>query len=95
MTAYFIVDIKIDDPETYAEYRKLVQPTLDLYGGKFLIRGGATESIEGGWESQRIVILEFEDSAQFRSWYDSPEYSAAKKIRWSASTARAILVQGV
>ena len=95
MAAYFIVDVKVEDPTTYEEYRKLVNPTLELYGGKFLARGGATETIEGDWQSQRLVILEFESPEHFRRWYDSPEYSAAKEIRWRASTARAILVQGV
>ncbi|HEX7736643.1 MAG TPA: DUF1330 domain-containing protein [Ktedonobacteraceae bacterium] len=95
MAAYFIVDVNVENPVLYEEYRKLVGPTLELYGGKFLARGGATESIEGGWQTQRLVILEFADTAQFHRWYDSPEYSAAKAIRFKASTARAILVQGV
>ncbi len=95
MAAYFIVDVTVEDPATYDEYRKLVGPTLETYGGKFLARGGATESIEGGWESQRMVILEFENTEQFKRWYYSPEYTAAREIRFKASHARAILVQGV
>lgn len=95
MAAYFIVDVNVEDPITYEEYRKLVQPTLELHGGKFLARGGATETIEGGWQSQRLVIIEFENTEQFRRWYDSPEYTAAREIRFRASHARAILVQGV
>jgi uncharacterized protein (DUF1330 family) len=95
MAAYFIIDVTVEDPDTYAEYRQLVQPTLDLYGGKFLARGGVTESIEGDWHPQRLVVLEFADPAQFHRWYDSPEYTAARKIRFRASHARAILVQGV
>lgn len=94
MAAYFIVDVNVENPALYAEYRTLVEPTLEIYGGKFLARGGAAETIEGGWQSQRLVILEFEDTEQFRRWYDSPEYSAAKEIRFKASHARAILVQG-
>lgn len=95
MAAYFIVDVNVEDPATYAEYSKLVGPTLETYGGKFLARGGATESIEGGWESQRLVILEFENTEQFKRWYHSPEYSAAREIRFKASHARAILLQGL
>jgi uncharacterized protein (DUF1330 family) len=95
MSVYFIVDVTIEDPALYDEYRQLVNPTLEKYGGTFLARGGATETIEGGWQSQRLVILEFTDTEQFRRWYYSPEYSAARDIRFKASTARAILVQGV
>lgn len=95
MAAYFIVDVNVEDPTTYEEYRKLVGPTLELYKGKFLARGGATETIEGDWQSGRLVILEFENTEYFRRWYNSPEYTAAREIRFKASHARAILVQGV
>lgn len=95
MAAYFIVDVKVEDPTTYEEYRKRVNATLEPYGGKFLARGGATESIEGGWQAERLVILEFADTDHFKRWYNSPEYSEIKEIRWRASTAKAILVQGV
>ncbi|HEY3992648.1 MAG TPA: DUF1330 domain-containing protein [Ktedonobacteraceae bacterium] len=95
MAAYFIVDVNVEDPTTYEEYRKLVNPTLELYGGKFLVRGGAVETIEGDWQPQRLVILEFENTEHFKRWYYSPEYSAAREIRFRASHARAVLVQGV
>ncbi len=87
------MSIKVEDPTTFEEYRKLVNPTP--YGGKFLARGGATETIEGDWQPQRLVILEFDDTEHFRLWYDSPEYSAARQIRWRASSGRAVLIQGV
>ncbi|HEY0757278.1 MAG TPA: DUF1330 domain-containing protein [Ktedonobacteraceae bacterium] len=95
MAAYFVIDVTIEDPVAYASYRELVGPTLELYGGKFLARGGVTETIEGDWQSQRLVILEFADMTQFHRWYDSPEYSVAKEIRFKASHARALLIQGV
>jgi uncharacterized protein (DUF1330 family) len=96
MAAYFIVDIEVNDPQMYEEeYRKLVGPTLERYGGKFLVRGGATETIEGDWRPKRLVMLEFEDADQFKRWYYSPEYSEAREIRFKASSARAILVEGI
>ena len=62
MAAYFVVDIQeITDPQLYAEYREGVGATLEQYEGKFLVRGGAYETIEGDWQSQRLVILEFAD----------------------------------
>jgi uncharacterized protein (DUF1330 family) len=95
MAVYFIVDVKVDDPQTYAEYSKLVGPILERYQGKFLVRGGRTETIEGDWQPQRLVIVEFADAEHFRSWYDSPEYSEVRAIRFKASTARTVLAQGV
>ena len=95
MSAYFLVEVDVTNPDVYDGYRKLVGPTLDKYGGKFLVRGGSYQTIEGDWPPQRVVILEFENTEQFQRWYDSPEYTAAREIRLSASTARAILIQGV
>lgn len=95
MSAYFLVDVAVNDPQLYAEYRKLVMPTLEKYGGRFLVRGGAVETIEGTWSPERFVILEFENTEQFQRWYYSPEYTEARTIRFKASTASAILVQGV
>jgi uncharacterized protein (DUF1330 family) len=96
MAAYFIVDIKeITDPQMYEQYREGVGPTLQQYGGKFLVRGGAYETIEGDWQSQRLVILEFADVEQFKRWYNSPEYSELLKLRLKVSTTRAVVVQGV
>jgi uncharacterized protein (DUF1330 family) len=95
MASYFVVDVQVNDPQVYEEYRKRVMPTLEKYGGRFLVRGGTVETVEGNWRPGRFVILEFEDSEQFRRWYDSPEYTEARAIRFKSSTANAFLVQGV
>ncbi|MEO8955405.1 MAG: DUF1330 domain-containing protein [Ktedonobacteraceae bacterium] len=96
MAAYFVVDIQeITDQQLYAEYRKGVSATIEQYEGKFLARGGAYETIEGDWQSQRLVILEFADVEHFKRWYNSPEYSQLLKMRHKASTARAVVIQGM
>jgi uncharacterized protein (DUF1330 family) len=95
MAVYFIVDVTIGDPQSYAEYSKQVGPMVARYGGRFLVRGGVTSTIEGDWQPQRLVVLEFADIERFRAWYDSPEYAEVRAIRFKASTARAVLVQGV
>jgi len=59
------------------------------------VRGGVTETIEGDWQPQRLVVIEFADTEHFRAWYDSPEYSEVRNIRFNASTARAVLAQSV
>jgi uncharacterized protein (DUF1330 family) len=95
MGVYFVVDVTIHDPQSYADYSRQVGPMVARYGGSFLVRGGATETIEGDWQPRRLVIIEFADTAHFRAWYDSPEYAEVRTIRFNASTARAVLAQGV
>ncbi|HWQ40253.1 MAG TPA: DUF1330 domain-containing protein [Burkholderiales bacterium] len=95
MPAYLISEIEILDPEGYEEYRRLVKPTLDKYGGKFLARGGRIEVLEGRWNPRRIVICEFENLARARQWYDSPEYEKARQIRQRNARANIIVVEGV
>ncbi len=95
MAVYIIADVRVTDPVVYEEYRRQVSATLDQYGGRFLVRGGAVQPLEGGWDPQRIVVLEFESVERARAWYDSPEYGPLRRLRQSASDGRFILVAGV
>ena len=95
MSAYIIVDVRVTDPEVYVGYTKLVPATVEAYGGKFIVRGGAAENMEGDWEPNRVVVLEFESVAQAKAWYNSEEYREPKGIRHSASHAKMIVVEGV
>jgi uncharacterized protein (DUF1330 family) len=94
MAAYVVVDLEITDPAAFEEYRKQVPATIEKYGGRFLVRGGAVQSLEGDWRPKRMVVLEFPSVEQARRWYDSEEYRGPKAIRFRTSTARAILVEG-
>ncbi len=94
MAAYVIAEVNVTDPKGYDEYRKLVPATVQKYGGRFVVRGGAVESKEGGWNPARMVVLEFPTLEQARRWYDSPEYAPALALRQKAATARIILVEG-
>lgn len=95
MPAYVIVDITVEDPETYARYREMVPPSIAAYGGRFLARGGATETLEGTWSPKRLVLLEFPSPERARAWWASPEYAEAKALRQSCSRAEMLLVEGV
>ena len=95
MPAFVIVDIEITDPEQYERYKALAPATVAAWGGRYVARGGATLSLEGGWESQRLVILEFDSLEQARAWHDSPDYRAARTLRQSATRSRMIAVEGV
>jgi uncharacterized protein (DUF1330 family) len=94
MPAYVIADVEILDAERYADYRSQVPATLESYGGQFLVRGGATDMIEGDWLPRRLVIIEFPSMDAAHRWYDSPEYQAILGIRHEAATARLIIVDG-
>ena len=92
--AYVIVEVNVTDPQLFQEYAKGVPATISAYDGKYLVRGGAVESKEGGWAPKRVVVLEFPSMDQARKWYDSPEYAPLKTLRQSASQGRGIIIEG-
>lgn len=94
MAGYIVADIEVTNPEEYRRYTQQVQATIDKHGGKFLVRGGQHETIEGDWQAKRVVIIEFPSVEQAKVWYNSPEYSAIAGIRQHSSISRIILVQG-
>jgi|WetSurMetagenome_2_1015567.scaffolds.fasta_scaffold813143_1 uncharacterized protein (DUF1330 family) len=94
MPAYVVVEIKVKDPTVFEDYKQLSPGTLDLYGGKYLARGGQTEVLEGNWSPQRLVILEFESMEQARKWYMSPEYTHAKSFRVRSADSNFVLTEG-
>lgn len=94
MVAYVINDMEITDPALFEEYKKLSPTTIAQYGGRFLARGGRTETLEGHWSPKRLVILEFPSLDQARAWADSPEYAPAKRLRQLASNSNLIIVEG-
>jgi len=95
MAAYAVVNVRVADPDRYAEYREKAPDTIARYGGKYLARGGAVEVLEGDWNPQRLVILEFESMERLREWYDSPEYAPLKQQRCEAAATEFVAVEGV
>jgi uncharacterized protein (DUF1330 family) len=95
MAAYIIVDIDVHDAPGLEEYRRQVPATLARYGGRFVVRGGAFQALEGAWQPKRLVVLEFPSAEQARRWYHSEEYRPLKAMRLEASTSNLILVEGV
>jgi uncharacterized protein (DUF1330 family) len=81
MAAYVIVDVEVVEPEPYEEYRRRVPATLERYGGQFVVRGGSYETIEGHWQPQRIVVLQFPSVDLAKAWHASPEYQEIVPIR--------------
>jgi uncharacterized protein (DUF1330 family) len=94
MSAYLISTIDIKDPAGYEEYRKMVGAPLSKYGGKFLVRGGEMDYLEGDWRPKRVVVVEFENLDKARAFYQSPEYAEAIKVRQRTSVGSVLIVQG-
>lgn len=91
---YFIANIEVTDPDTYAKYAEKVPPTVAQYGGSYLVRGGAQELAEGDGLRPRTVVLEFDTLDAVKAWYNSPEYQAIIDLRLRASEGRAHFVEG-
>ena len=95
MPAYFICTMTVNDPETYRKYTALTPATLERHGGRFLTRGDAVETVEGGPVfDERMVILEFPDRETALAWYHDADYQSASAFRRLASTGRMILQSG-
>ena len=95
MAAYVVLNIEVTDPVRYTDYVKVAGATVEQYGGKYLVRGGKCEKLEGPMEPRRFVILEFPTYERAKAWWDSAEYETPKAIRQSASISHTILADGV
>ena len=95
MTAYVIVDIDVHDPVRYEEYKKLAPAAVTQYGGKYIARGGKTETLEGDWSPSRLVILQFENSEQAKKWLNSEEYREARQIRHQTAYSNMVVIEGL
>jgi uncharacterized protein (DUF1330 family) len=94
MPAYVIADTDIKDHKTYDEYKRQVLPIIAKFGGRFIVRGGPHEVLEGQWRPHRIVVIEFPDMAAIKAWYSSPEYAPLLAMRQPAATDHLVAVEG-
>jgi uncharacterized protein (DUF1330 family) len=95
MPAYVLIDIQVHDPVKFEEYKKKGPPSIAAYDGKYLVRGGAVETLDGTWQPERIVVLEFPTMARAREWYNSEMYAEAIQLRHASATSRFILADGL
>jgi uncharacterized protein (DUF1330 family) len=95
MSAYVLVDVEVKDADQYDRYRPLAATSVEQYGGRYVVRGGASEVLEGDRVPHRLVVLEFPDADAARRWYHSPEYAEAKATREGAAVGSFVLVEGV
>ena len=94
MAGYVIAEVEITDPALFEQYRAQVPATIEAYGGRFLVRGGALETREGDWKPSRIVVLEFESLARAKQWYDSPEYAPLIALRKRCAKTQLVFADG-
>ena len=94
MAAYVVVEVTVTNPEPYAAYRDLATASVARHGGRFLARGGAITPLEGDWQPQRLVIIEFPSVAAAQAFYQSDDYQEALQIRLANSVGRALIIDG-
>jgi uncharacterized protein (DUF1330 family) len=94
MSAYVIVDIDVHDVQGYERYRQLAPPTIAAFGGRYLARGGRTEVLEGDWQPNRLVVLQFESVEQAKAWLHSTEYAEAKPLRHRTARTNMVVIEG-
>jgi uncharacterized protein (DUF1330 family) len=94
MPAYVIVETDVTDPEQYERYKAAAADAVAAAGGRYLARGGELAVLEGDWRPSRLVVLEFEDLAAAKRWYDSERYREARRLRQGAARLRLVAVQG-
>lgn len=94
MPGYVIAEVTVTDPQGFEEYRRMVSPTIAQYGGRYVVRGGKTETLEGDWQPTRLVVLEFESAERARQWWASEEYRPAKALRQRTARTKLVIVEG-
>jgi len=95
MPAYVVVDIEVHDAKRYEQYKRMAPPSIAVYGGRYLTRGGETNVLEGDWTPKRFVVLEFPSLERARAWWSSPEYAEAKALRQACATTRMVVTEGL
>jgi uncharacterized protein (DUF1330 family) len=95
VAAYVIVQVEVNDPVRYEDYKGMVPASIAKYGGRFLVRGGKTHTLEGDWAPKRFVMVEFPSVEQAKAWWASPEYAEAKALRQATADSKLIVAEGI
>ena len=95
MAAYLHAKLEITDSALFETYRAQVPALIAAHGGRYLVRGGAVQALEGEAPAQRQVILEFPSMAALRAFYDSPEYAPLIALRQRAAKGSLSAIEGV
>ncbi len=93
MTVHIVLDVKVLDKDTYAEYVRIVPPMVKKFGGRYLARGGKITPLEGSWRPERVVVLEFDSAEQFHKFFNSPEYLQVAPLRRTSTISNMIMIE--
>ena len=94
MPGYVIAEVTVTEPQGFEKYREMVPATVAKYGGRFVVRGGKLETLEGEWQPRRLVVIEFESAARAKQWWASEEYREAKALRQRTARTNLVIVEG-
>lgn len=94
MAGYLVAHLDITDPKAFEKYRAVVPAVIERFGGRYLIRGGAAQVVEGNWTVPRLVVLEFPSTQRAHEFYDSPEYQEILPLCLAASKGAVAIVEG-
>ncbi|OBQ60033.1 DUF1330 domain-containing protein [Mesorhizobium erdmanii] len=95
MPAYVISDVTVRNEAAFQTYRSRAAASIAQYGGRYLVRGGEVDTLEGAWHPGPLIVVEFPDIEQARRWYASVEYAAALDVRDAALSRHLILIDGM
>ncbi len=95
MSAYIVAQLQVTDPETFEDYRAVVPQVIESFGGRYVIRGGEPEMLEGAWTLPRLVVIQFDSMEAARRFYHSPAYQEILPLRLKAAEGSVALVPGV
>jgi uncharacterized protein (DUF1330 family) len=95
MSAFVVVQVEVKDPARYEAYKSMVPSSLVKYGGRFVVRGGQVQVMEGTWAPKRFVLVEFPSVEQAKAWWASPEYAEAKSLRQATAESQLIVAEGI
>jgi uncharacterized protein (DUF1330 family) len=95
MAAYIVSRVRIEDAESMQRYVRDAPATVRAYGGRYLVRGGGVEALEGEWEHDRMVVLEFDSKQAALAWYHSSDYRPQRDLRQRSASAVILLAEGV
>jgi uncharacterized protein (DUF1330 family) len=95
LPAYVVVNVDVQDPVRYEDYKQLAPASIAQYGGRYIARGGRVEVMEGDWRPQRLVILEFPTVERAKEWWGCPEYAPAKAMRNATAHTQLVITEGL
>ena len=90
---FVVAEVEVTDPATFKEYGDKAPGTIKQYGGRYIIRGGKSESVEGD-APKRFIVIQFDNVEKAKAWEDSPEYGAIKPIRHKSAKSRVFIIEG-